>query len=319
MLLASHSPSNDSRVGVLAALACYGMWGVMPLYFNALRHVDALELLAQRIIWCALFLAVVLAVLGRWPDLLSKLRSNGVIPVYLATSMLLSINWLVYIYGVVHNRTVETSLGYFINPLLNVAFGMVLFAERLRPMQWLALALAACGVLTLIVLAGEFPWIALTLGFSFACYGVLRKTAPADALIGLSIETLLMLPIACLYVAYLAMTGGLQLGAIDRSTDGLLLTSGAITAVPLLFFGVAARNLRLSTLGFLQYIAPTAQFVIAIFVFREGMSTERWVAFFCIWIALGLYSLDAWQAYRRTQQVDGQEEAILEPEPSQTG
>jgi chloramphenicol-sensitive protein RarD len=290
--------STDSRSGVIAGLAAYALWGMMPLYFAALRGVPAYEILAQRVVWCALFLAVLLTATGRWADLVRACRSAHVLRSFLLTSVLLSINWYTYIYGVRIGRTVETSLGYFINPLLNVALGYLFFRERLRPLQLGALALALAGVLNLVVAAEEFPWIALTVATSFALYGVLRKTAPADALVGLAIETFILLPPAAVFAAYLAAAGSFHLGTVDRTTDALLLASGAITAVPLLCFGVAARNLRLTTLGFLQYIAPSAQLLLAILVLGETVVVEKWLSFACIWIALAIYSLDAWRGSR---------------------
>jgi chloramphenicol-sensitive protein RarD len=315
----SAPPSPDSRVGVAAALAAHGMWGVMPLYFAALRAVPAPEILGQRIVWCGLFLVAILTLFGRWPDLLRACRSGVTVRTFLITALLLSLNWLVYIYGVATGQTVETSLGYFINPLLNVALGYVFFRERLRPLQLAAIALALIGVANLVVAAGEFPWIALTLAASFAVYGLLRKTAPADAVVGLSIETFLLLPPACAYVTYLWLTGQLHLGTVDRTTDALLLASGVITAVPLLFFGVAARNLSLSTLGFLQYVAPSAQFVLAITVLGEPMASDRWISFGCIWIALATYSFDTWRALSRSRRDADRPIEQADPVTSRTG
>ncbi len=288
----------DSRSGLLYGLAAYGLWGLMPLYFAAIRHVSSQEVLAQRIVWCSLLLALVLSVTGRWTALIRSLRSSRVRTTFFLSALLLSANWLAYIHGVTTGRTVETSLGYFINPLLNVALGMLFFRERLRPLQACALVLAMLGVLNLIANAGQFPWIALTVALSFALYGVLRKTAPADAFIGLSIESFMLLLPAVGYLAYLASCGSLQFGTTDRMTDGLLAASGVVTAVPLLCFGQAARTLRLSTLGFLQYLAPTMQFLLAIMVLGEPIDPTRWVSFGCIWVALAVYSLDAWRRLR---------------------
>lgn len=292
-------PSPDSRLGIAAGLAAYGLWGVMPLYFAALEGVPSTEILGQRVVWCGLLLAVVLTVSGRWPDLVRVCRSGRALRTFFATAVLLSINWLVYIHGVASRQTVETSLGYFINPLLNVALGYAFFRERLRPLQYAALGLAVVGVLNLIVAAGHFPWIALTIATSFALYGVIRKTAPADAVIGLSIETFVLIVPAVVFVTYLWANGRLHFGTVDRTTDALLLASGVVTAVPLIFFGVAARNLRLSTLGFLQYIAPSAQFLLATTVLGETMAPEKWLSFGCIWVALAVYSVDTCRGMRR--------------------
>jgi chloramphenicol-sensitive protein RarD len=278
----------------------------MPLYFAALRHVPAYEILAQRIIWCGFFLAAIVTIAGRWPEVARSVRSPRVLGVFLLTSVCLSINWLVYIHGVTSGQTIETSLGYFINPLLNVALGMVFFRERLRPMQIAAVGLAAFGVFNLIFAAGHFPWIALVLALSFALYGLCRKTAPADALIGLTLETLILFVPACAFAIFLLANGELHLLADDWRTDGLLLASGVITAVPLLCFGVAAQHLRLSTLGFLQYLAPTGQFLLAITVLGEEMAAVQWVSFGCIWVALAVYSFDTWRDLRQSRAVSTQ-------------
>ncbi len=306
MELSYPARSMDSRLGILAGLAAYGFWGLMPLYFTALRHVPAYEILAQRIVWCAVLMGCIVTSAGRWPEVIRCVRSPRALGLYLTTAILLSINWLAYIHGVTSGQTIETSLGYFINPLLNVALGVVFFRERLRPIQLAAVALAGIGVLILVVAAGHVPWIALSLAASFALYGLFRKTAPADALLSLSLETFILLVPAGVYANYLLANGGLHLGLDDWQTDGLLVASGAITAVPLLCFGVAAQHLRLSTLGFLQYVAPTGQFLLAIYVLGEEMTPERWVSFGCIWVALAVYSLDTWRRIRqpRTRMAD---------------
>jgi chloramphenicol-sensitive protein RarD len=291
--------STDSRMGVIAGLAAYGLWGLMPLYFHALAAISADEILAQRIVWCALFLALILTITQRWPELARGLRSPKVVGTFTLTSLLLSVNWLSYIYGIVTKQAIETSLGYFINPLLNVAFGVLFFRERLRPMQLAAVGLALAGVLNLVVTAGYVPWIALSIAVSFALYGLFRKTAPADAFLGLAYETFILLIPACAYTGFLVWAGRLQLGAIDRQTDCLLLASGVITAVPLLFFGVAARNVSLSTLGFIQYIAPSIQFLLATMVLGEPMDDVKWRSFAAIWTALAVYSFDTWRAIRQ--------------------
>jgi chloramphenicol-sensitive protein RarD len=297
--LSSPTASPDSRLGVIAGVAAYGLWGAMPLYFTALRQIPAYEILAQRIVWCAIFLAGLITISGRWPELVRDFRTPRVFGTFLVTSLLLSVNWLAYIYGVTSGQTVETSLGYFINPLLNVALGTLIFRERLRPMQFAAVGLALAGVLKLSYTTGHVPWIALTVATSFALYGLFRKTAPSDAFLGLSIETFILLPPACAYASYLYAAKRQHLGSLGWQTDALLVASGVITAVPLLCFGVAARNLRLSTLGFIQYIAPSAQFLLAVTVLGEHMDDARWACFELIWAALALYSIDTWRSLRR--------------------
>jgi chloramphenicol-sensitive protein RarD len=311
--LSRPSLDSDSKVGLIAGLAAYGLWGVMPLYFWALQGVPPAEILAQRIIWCGLLLIIVMTITGRWPEFAAGLRSRRTWSTFLLTATLLSINWLTYIYGVLNKQTVETSLGYFINPLLNVVFGVVIFHERLRLLQAVAVGLAAIGVLVLVVAADRPPWIALTLAFSFALYGVFRKTAPADALLGLTFETLMLLVPAAVYAIYLAITSQLHFGP-DLRLDGLLAASGAVTAVPLLCFGVAARSLRLSTLGFLQFTAPTVQFLLAVIVMGEVVGPERWFSFMLIWVALGIYSMDIRRAVARRPK-SANEKPAKDPSP----
>jgi chloramphenicol-sensitive protein RarD len=270
----------------------------MPLYFVAIRHVPAPEILAQRIVWSIVLLIPTLSILGRWGDVVQCLRNRRSRLLFLASAAFLSGNWLIYIYGVATHQTVETSLGYFINPLLNVALGMILFHERLRPAQLIALALGTLAVAILVIATGTVPWIALTLAVTFASYGLFRKIAPADAIVGLSIETMLLTPPALLYLAYLGWTSNLTMLTTDGTTFGLLLASGLITTVPLLCFGQAARSVPLSTLGFMQFIAPSMQFVLAVTVLGEPLSMVKLVSFICIWIALAIYSIDAWRGGR---------------------
>jgi chloramphenicol-sensitive protein RarD len=312
----SRHGASDARAGVLYGFAAYGLWGLMPLYFDAVREVPPGELLAQRIAWCGLLLAGVLTLTRQWGDLLDRLRSPRVCATFLLTSLLLSVNWLVYIYGVTTRQIVETSLGYFINPLVNVLLGMIVFRERLRVGQGLAVLLAAAGVLLQVASAGRAPWIAVTVALSFGLYGLFRKQAPVDALLGLSIETFVMAPFALGFLAWLIGRGTLAFGHSGLTTDLLLLSSGVITAVPLLCFGQAARKLRLSTLGFLQYIAPTVQFVLAVVHLREQVTPERWRSFALIWAGLAVYSLDSWRHLTSERAVivaDGDGGAELEP------
>jgi chloramphenicol-sensitive protein RarD len=288
--------SGDSVSGLLYGLAAYGLWGIMPLYFVAVREVSAGEILAQRIVWCGLLLIVILTLTGKWDELRARLRTPGVRRTFLLTALLLSVNWLVYIYGVTTRQTVETSLGYFINPLINVVLGVIVLHERLRPGQAAAVVLAALAVGSLVASSGQVPWIALTLGVSFAVYGLLRKRAPVDALLGLSIETFVLAPVALGYLAVLLHRGASAFGQVSRTVDLLLLASGVVTAVPLLCFGQAARQLRLSTLGVLQYLAPTVQFILAVVWLGETVAPEKVRAFVVIWAALAIYSLDSWRA-----------------------
>ena len=287
-------PSTDSRSGVLYGLVAYGWWGLMPLYFAAVSAVPPGEILAQRIVWCGLLLLVVLTLSGRWEELRTRMQSSRVRFTFVLTALLLSTNWIVYIHGVTTGRTVETSLGYFINPLLNVLLGVLIFRERLRPGQGIAVLLATAGVMLLVVSVGEVPWIALTLATSFALYGLLRKQAPADALLGLSIETFVMVPFALAYLGVLIAHGTMTLGRTGLTVDLLILASGVVTAIPLFCFGHAARKLRLSTLGLLQFLAPSVQFLLAVVYLQEHVTAEKWRSFALIWAGLAVYSFDSW-------------------------
>jgi chloramphenicol-sensitive protein RarD len=279
-------------------LAAFGAWGIMPLYFVAMRHVSPFEILSQRIVWSMLLLAALLSIFARWEAVQTCFRQPKSRLLFLASAALLSGNWLIYIYGVATRQTVETSLGYFINPLLNVALGMLIFHERLRPAQKLALALGTLAVTILIVGTGTVPLIALSLAVTFATYGLLRKIAPADAIVGLSIETMLLTPPALAYLAYLGWTRQTHLITGDWTTSILLLSSGVITTFPLLCFGQAARTVPLSMLGFMQFISPSMQFVLAVTVLGEPLSIVKLWAFICIWVGLAIYSIDAWRASR---------------------
>lgn len=283
----------DSRAGLLFGLAAYGLWGVLPLYFRAVAVVPPLELLAHRIVWSVLILAVLITVLGRWPVVAAALRLPRTRWLLLATTLLIALNWFIFICSVTSGQVMQSSLGYFINPLLNVLLGLVVFRERLRPVQWLALALAAGGLVYLVVRLGELPWIALTLACSFALYGLFRKIVPVDALVGLTVETLLLLPAAAAFLAVRHGNGTASFGQVGGQIDVLLAVSGAVTTVPLLCFVAAARRLRLTTLGFLQYLAPSLQFLIAVLVLDEPFQPVQQVSFALIWAALVLVTLDS--------------------------
>ncbi len=285
--------NGDVRRGVGYAFAAYGWWGLMPLYFRAVQRVPAGEILIHRIVGCTVLLTAVMAAAGRSRDLVVAFRSPVVLRTFAFTSVLLSVNWLIYIYGIASGQTVETSLGYFINPLFSVILGMIYFGERLRPGQVVAIALATAGVIVPVVVGGRFPWIALALASSFGIYGMIRKSAPADALLGLTIETAILVPAAIGYQVYLVWAGQSVVGELDGVILALLLLSGLVTAVPLFCFGHAARLLPLSMLGFIQYLAPTLQFLTAVTLFGEAVSPMRWASFGLIWSALAIYTAES--------------------------
>jgi chloramphenicol-sensitive protein RarD len=299
----SHLPTaaHPSRGGLVYGLIAYGLWGLVPVYFKALGHVRPVEILANRIVWSVLFLVLLLTVLRRWPDLVRSLRSRSLLLLLLASSVLLAVNWFIYIYGVATDRIMQTSLGYYVTPMVSVLLGMVFYGERLRLGQWAAMGLAASGVLYLAIDGKEWPWVALCLALSFGLYGLLRKKAVVDTLTGLSLETAALLPVALAALVWWGLDGSLALGHVGRTTDALLASSGAITAVPLLCFGLAARRLSLSTLGFLQYISPSVQFLQAALLFDEPFTPARQVSFGLIWAALAVYSIDSLRAYRKKE------------------
>ncbi len=285
--------------GLLYALICYGAWGVLPIYWKALSNVPAPEILAYRVLWTWLALALVLALRHRWSWLREVLSRRLTLATFLATSGLLFLNWLTYIWAVNAGFIVETSLGYFINPLVNVLLGRLFLGEKLRPGQRAAVGLALGGVLYLTWSYGRLPWIALTLAFTFAFYGLLRKTAPLDALEGLSLEMGLGLLPALAYLALLFQQGQAASAGAGVGTWILLVGLGLITGVPLVSFSAAARRLTLTTLGLMQYMAPTLQFLIGVFLYREPFGPSQLVGFTLIWIALALYTGESLHHHRR--------------------
>ncbi len=278
-------------------LAAYALWGVLPLYFKALVHVAATEIVAHRILWSLIFLGVLATLWKKWPRIRTALASPRVALTLLLTAVLIGINWLVYIYAVVSGHVLEGSLGYYLNPLVNVLLGVFLLKEKLSLLQKAAVFLAGAGVAILAFGAGGAIWISLTLAASFAVYGFLRKVAPVDSLEGLWIETLFLAPIALGWVLWLTRAGD---GAFldSRLTDLLLILGGALTAIPLLLFTAAAKRLPYSTLGFLQYVAPSLQFLLAVLVFEEPLTTAHMICFGAIWVALAIFVREGVRSHR---------------------
>jgi chloramphenicol-sensitive protein RarD len=285
---------KQSRQGVVYGILAYGWWGLIPLYFKWVAHVAPQEILAQRVVWSFVLLAVVITALRRWKALWPALAAGPIVRMLAASTLLLAVNWFTYIYAVSTNQVVEASLGYFLNPLVNVVIGVSILKERLRPWQLASIVLAGLGVAIL-----GAPPIAVVLALSFAFYGLLRKKVAVDGLLGLFIETVLLVPLALAYIGYLASTGSAAFVPSDPLTCAKLMASGVVTAVPLLFFTGAARRLRFSTLGFLQYLAPTIQFLLAVFLFHEELSTVKLIALSCIWTAVGLYSYDTLRSFQQ--------------------
>ncbi len=281
------------RTGILSAALAFLCWGLFPLYFHALKEVPPAQIMGHRVLWSLLFLVIVLTIRQQWKWLGALRQQPRVVASFALSALLLSLNWLLYIWAVNSGHVIEASLGYFINPLFNVMLGFLILKERLRIVQWLAIGLAACGVLWLTWQAGRMPWIALALAASFGGYGLLRKTASLGALEGLSFETMLLFPFALGFVVWLTMTGdNAFLNSPSNSTRALLIASGPITAIPLLLFASGARKIPLSVLGLLQYIGPTIQLSLGIFLFHEAFTQERMIGFAIIWGALALYAAE---------------------------
>ncbi|MCL4181491.1 MAG: EamA family transporter RarD [Verrucomicrobia bacterium] len=278
--------------GVWLALGAYGLWGVLPVYWKWLQAVPAPQILAHRVVWSFLFL-LGLIFLRRDAAALWRSVDRRNLAAYAMASALLSVNWLTYIWAVNAGRIVETSLGYFINPLVSVLLGVVFFRERLRPWQWLAVGVAALGVTYLTWQHGALPWVALVLAGTFAFYGLLKKKAPLGSLPGLAFETgILWLPAVAFLLAVEAGGNG-QVGRATVSTWGLLVFTGVVTGLPLLMFSAAARRISLSTIGLLQYVAPSCQLLIGVAVYHEPFDRVRWVGFTLIWTALAIYSIES--------------------------
>ncbi len=284
--------------GIWNGLAAYVMWGFFPIYWKLLHEVPALEVIGHRIGWSFLLLIFVILLTKQWKGFRSVALVPKVIGIYALAGILLSINWLIYVWGVNSGFIVETSLGYFINPLISVLLGVLLLRERLRAMQWVAVGLAAAGVIYLTVTYGRPPWIALSLAFSFGIYGLVKKLAPLGSLYGLTLETALVFPIALIYLMFVQFTGTsafLHQGAL---TDILLIGTGAVTSIPLLMFASAAREIPLTMIGILQYIAPTLQFLIGVFLYHEPFDQSRLLGFSLVWLALIIFWVENYLAHR---------------------
>ena len=279
--------------GILYAAGAYILWGLLPLYWKALHDVPSSQIVAHRLVWSLVFVGLVLTARRNWGWLGKAIRRPRVLLIFGLSGALLTVNWLVYIWGVNAGFIVETSLGYFINPLVNVLLGYLFLKERLRPMQWGALDVALAGVLYLTFSYGAFPWIALTLAFSFGLYGLIRKTATLNSAEGLFVETAVLFLPALGFLLFHELRGSGALGHVDGLTTLLLIGAGAATSIPLILFAAGARRVTLTTLGLLQYIAPTMQFLIGVLIFGEPFGAGRVVGFGLIWLALLLYTFES--------------------------
>ena len=291
------TPARLSPKGLAAATAAFSIWGLFPVYLHPLSGVPAIQVIAHRVTWACLFLFGWLLLRGELGTLSATLTNSRLVARLMLTALLISGNWLVYVWGVTHAHIVDTSLGYYINPLVNVVLGVLVLHERLNRAQWIAVALAAIAVAYLTVLAGHPPWIACTLALSFSLYGLLRKVISVDALPGLATETLLLMPLAVAYLVWCQAAGSAALTLERPGIDALLIGSGLVTAIPLFLFAYGARALPYSTLGVLQYIAPSLQLLCGVLLYHESFGGARAAGFALIWVALLIYAADGlWRA-----------------------
>ena len=285
-----------TKQGAYFALAAYGFWGLAPIYFKFLAHVSPLEILCHRVVWSVLLLLGILAYMGDMSALRISVRK---LALCLLTALLLSANWLIFISAIVDNNIVEASLGYFINPLVSVFLGMIFLRETLRPLQWIAVGIAAMGIGFQVVSFGVVPWISLSLAFSFGFYGLIRKRMNLHSVAGLTIETLMLLPPALIFLSWVYINGEMSFGHIDTQTNLLLMLGGIITSFPLLCFGAAVSRLSLTAAGMFQYLAPSLSLTVAVGIYGEAFSVDRQITFGLIWLALLVFSLEAFHHHSR--------------------
>jgi chloramphenicol-sensitive protein RarD len=290
---------NDSRSGLAMGAGAYLCWGLFPLYWPLLDPAGSIEALSHRIVWSLVFVVLLLSVTHRWSAFRAIWHDRRRVLFLGLASVVIAVNWGAFIYGVTHDHVIETSLGYFINPLVTVLLGVFVLHETLRRAQWIALALGALAVVIITVDYGRLPYISLTVAFSFATYGFLKKKAQLGAVEALGAETLLLTPIALAYLGVLQANGTLSFGHEGWPNALLLAGTGIVTAIPLLMFGGAATRLRLTSIGLLQYLAPILQFIFGLLLFHEEMSTARWIGFVLVWIALVIFTIDVLGGRRR--------------------
>ncbi|ADT69465.1 MULTISPECIES: EamA family transporter RarD [Pseudoalteromonas] len=293
------SIDTEQRKGAIFACLAFFMWGLAPIYFKMIQHVSAFEILMHRVIWSVMFLILVVSVLNYWNKIKRILIQPKLILMLVVTSTLLGFNWGLFIWAINNNHMLDASLGYYINPLLNVLLGMVFLNERLRKLQGAAVALAFTGVLLQLISFGSFPVVAFSLATSFALYGLLRKKLQVDALPGILIEALILLPVALTYWWLMVPTETSNLPANDWLTNALLVSAGIVTTLPLLCFTGAAKRLQYTTLGFFQYIGPSLMFILAVVFYGEVFDAERVITFACIWSALAIFSWDSYHQSRK--------------------
>jgi chloramphenicol-sensitive protein RarD len=288
----------ESSQGFGAALGAFLLWGLLPIYWKSVQSVNPMEILCHRIIWSLVFISIILTIKHRWTETFRSIGSLKSMITLLLSSLCIGGNWLLYIWAVNNNHVLETSLGYYINPLINIMLGFLFFRERPTRLQYIAIGLATLAVANSIISYGSIPWISLALGISFSIYGVMRKIAPVESLPGLFLETLVLSPFALTYIVYLQANGASGFLAGNVAIDLLLICAGVVTATPLIGFAYAARRLQLTTLGILQYLAPSIAFLLGVFLFKEPFSSGHLLTFGLIWAALALYTADSVRTIR---------------------
>ncbi|MDT0200708.1 EamA family transporter RarD [Nocardioides sp. AE5] len=306
----SRPPRTESQTGFALGVAAYGIWGLFPLYWPLLEPAGAVEILAHRVLWSLVTIGVLIVALRRVTHLRAILRNPRVRTLLTVGAVVIAINWGTYIWGVNNGHVVEASLGYFINPLVTMLMGVLILRERLRPLQWAALGVAAAAVVVITVDYGRLPWVALVLAFSFGTYGLAKKQANTGAVESLAFETVVLAPVAIGYIAWLVATGSSSFGTEGAGHALLITSSGAITAVPLICFGAAAIRLPMVTLGLLQYLAPILQFALGVFLFNEDMPTGRWIGFAMVWAALMVFTFEAVRHRRRQLRLTAEAAAL---------
>ncbi len=284
--------SRETRLGLVYAASAFLFWGLTPVYWKLLLHVPASEIIAHRIVWGLVVVAGWMSLRGRWPELAAGVRQPRTVAALAASTVFIAVNWGLFVWAVNNDRVLATSLGYYINPLVNVVLGLLVLGERLNRRQWIAVSLAAVAVTILTIAQGRLPWISLVLAASFALYGLLRKTVQVDAVVGLAFETMALAPLAAAFLLIQKNRGTAAFGHQGVGTDVLLVAAGAVTVVPLILFTLGVRRLPLSTAGLMQYIAPTCTFVLAVFLYNETFSAAHAISFVLIWTALGIYTFD---------------------------
>jgi chloramphenicol-sensitive protein RarD len=301
---------SEHRRGFLLGVAAYAMWGLFPLYWRLLEPAGAVEILAHRVCWSLITMVVLTIALRRTSQLRAILHDRRVFLLLAAAAVVIGFNWGGFIYGVNNDRVVEVSLGYFINPLVTVLLGVVFIGERLRTLQWAAIGIATLAVVILTVDYGHPPWIALLLAASFGSYGLAKKKADVEAIESLTFETLLLAPLALAYILWLSSTGDSNFGAHGLGHSVMLASTGLVTAVPLICFGAAAIRIPMTTIGLLQYLAPTIQFALGLVVFNEEMTPVKWIGFTLVWLALAIFTVEALRHRHRQLQLVAEASAV---------